>query len=206
MEGYLKHRVTIAGDVMLMHNGQTADPSNPYSRAMKEITSDRTRKNTDEGIAALSRIEYEAGLYLDAKKRVILPSRILEAHICEAARKSKEGKSALAGMFVDTDALLEYAGGPMTVEELAESPEQRFVTGVAVGQGKVMRTRPIFRDWRATFEVSLLAEQAGTRQLETWLRNGGALVGIGDFRPRYGRYQVVSVEPIEEKKQSKKAA
>lgn len=197
--GYLKHKVTIAGDTLLMHNGQTADPLNKYAKALKAVTSDKQRKKTEEGIIEIGNIEYEAGLYLDAKERVILPSRVLEAHLAESARKTKEGKTALAGMFVDTDGLLSYKGGPLAVKELIASPEHRLTVAVNVAKAKVMRVRPLFRDWSATFEVSILEEMAGTSALQTWLTNGGSFVGLCDRRPRYGRYEVRAVEVIKGK-------
>lgn len=194
--GYIQHRITVGGDKILLHNGQTADPLNKYAKAMKEITSDRALKKTDEGIVSLMKIEYEAGLYLNAKKQVIIPSRVLEANIAEGARKTKEGKSALAGMFVDSDAVLEYAGGPLTVKQLLESEEHRLTVGVGVNNSRIMRTRPLFTDWKATFEVSVLAEMAGSTALKTWLTNAGKFIGLCDYRPRYGRYEVLSFEVL----------
>lgn len=194
--GYKQFDITIGGDTLLLHNGQTADCMNPYSRAMKAITSDKKRKSTEEGQATLQRIEMEAGLYLDSKKRVILPSRVLEAHICAAARKTKDGKAALAGLFVDNDAILEYEGGPLSLAELLDSPDHRLVTGVKVQQNRVMRCRPMFKNWSATFRVSLLSEQADPSDLQEWLTQGGAFVGIGDYRPRYGRYELRSFEEV----------
>jgi hypothetical protein len=194
--GYLKHKVTIAGSTLLMHNGQTADPLNKYAKALKAVTSDKARKKTDEGIIEMGRIEMEAGLYLNKKQQVIMPSRVLEAHLAEAARKTKEGKVALAGMFVDTDGILAYEGGPLSVAKLLDSEEHRLTCAVVVGQAKVMRVRPLFTNWSTTFEVSVLEEMANTSTLETWLRNGGNFVGLGDWRPRYGRYEVKEVKVI----------
>lgn len=198
--GYIKHRVTISGDTLIMHNGQLADPSNKYARALKEVSSDRTRKRTDEGILAMGNIELEGGLYLDAKGRVIVPSRVLEASIVEGAKKTKGGKNALAGMFVDTDGVLDYAGGPLGVKELIESPDHRLTVGVVVGQVRVMRVRPFFKDWSTSFEVSVLEEIAGTNTLKTWLTNAGSFIGLGDWRPRYGRFEVDSVTVLKGKK------
>jgi hypothetical protein len=195
-DGYIKHRVTISGDRLLMHNGQTADPLNRYAKAMRAITSDRTLKKTDDGILELMKIEYEAGLYLDTKKRVVIPSRVLEAHIAEGARKTKEGKTALAGSFVDCDATLSYDGGPLTVKQLIDSEDHRLTVGVGVNNSRIMRTRPLFTNWSATFEVSVLAEMAGSSSLKTWLTNGGKFIGIGDYRPRYGRYEVSNFEVL----------
>ncbi len=98
MAGYTQYEVELAGDSLIMHNGQTADPLNPFSKAMKEISG--KRKKTDSDYEAMANIEYKAGLYVDAKNNVIVPSRVLESVLVEGAKKSKEGKLALSGMFV----------------------------------------------------------------------------------------------------------
>ena len=49
MLGYQKIQVTIGGDKLIMHNGQTADPLNKYAKLLKAVTSDKARKKTDEG-------------------------------------------------------------------------------------------------------------------------------------------------------------
>ena len=194
--GYSKYAVTISGDSLIMHNGQTSDPLNIFAKRLKEVTSDKQRKKTDEGIVEMGRIECEAGLYLDAKKRVVLPSRVLEAALSEGARKTKEGKLALSGMFVDTDGVLAYDGGPLNVAQILNSPEHQLRLSVVVGQAKVMRVRPFFKDWSTTFQVSVLDEMVTGSMLRTWLNNTGNFVGIGDYRPRYGRFSVTKVSEV----------
>lgn len=188
MSGYTQFEVTIAGDSLLMHSGQLADPSNEHARAMKVVSA--RRRKTDADYAELARLEYLGGLYLNAEGQVIIPSRVIEAHLAEAARKTRDGKQALAGVFVDTDLPLVYKGGPLTADELADSPAHRLTVGVRIQRVRVMRTRPLFTDWSGEFKVSLLDETVDGGTLRTWLENGGRGVGIGDYRPRYGRYAV----------------
>jgi hypothetical protein len=69
---------------------------------------------------------------------------------------------------------------------------------------KVMRTRPHFKDWTATFKVSLNTDVANENQLKRWVDDAGAYVGIGDWRPRHGRYEIVNFAMA--KKPLKKAA
>jgi len=64
-KGYSQYEVELSGDSLIMHNGQTADPLNPFSKAMKEISS--KRKKTDTDYEAMANIEYRAGLYLNKK-------------------------------------------------------------------------------------------------------------------------------------------
>jgi hypothetical protein len=193
-KGYLQYECELSGDSLIMHNGQTANPLNSFSKAMKEISG--KRKKTDADYEAMSNIEYQAGLYLNSKNEVIIPSRVLESVLVEGAKKSKEGKLALSGMFVDTDAILVYEGGPMSMKQLMESPEHRICVAVRVGMAKVMRTRPHFKDWTAKFKVSVNEQVANEAQLKRWLEDAGSYVGIGDWRPRHGRYEMLSFKAV----------
>jgi len=56
---------------VLMHNGQTADPLNKWSKSIKEISSKRNKVESD--YEEMARLEFMAGLYLDANGP-ILPS------------------------------------------------------------------------------------------------------------------------------------
>jgi hypothetical protein len=47
---------------LLMHNGQTADPLNTFSKQLKAVSG--KRKKTEEDYAEMSRIEWHAALYV----------------------------------------------------------------------------------------------------------------------------------------------
>jgi hypothetical protein len=67
---------------------------------------------------------------------------------------------------------------------------------VKVQMAAVTRSRPsLFKGWRATFEFSVLTpEYIPPDVLNTVIQEAGRLVGIADFRPTYGRFQVVHWE------------
>lgn len=193
---YKQYQVKLEIPSLITHNAQTADPLNPFTKAIKQITSNR--KKTDADLEKLAKLEYEAGLYLNKDRQVTIPGRVFEAVIHAGAKKSKEGKDALASVFVDNDAVFEYDGGPMTVEELIESDDHRLVVPVRVNTAKVMRTRPIFKNVKAEFLVSLQTEVANPTQLENWIGDAMNLVGIGDWRPRHGRGVVTSFMQVDQ--------
>lgn len=193
-KGYTRYEITIGGDAILLHNGQLADPLNPYTKALKNLTS--TRKKTDATHIEIAKAEYMGSLYLDSKQRVILPSRVLEAHLVKAAKSSKEGKEAASGLFVDTDGLMKYEGGPLSPDELWDTGEHVLTVAVRVTQARVMRTRPLLKNWETTFQVSVLDDAVNEASLRKWLEDGGRVVGIGDYRPRYGRYEVRSFAKV----------
>lgn len=168
----------------IMHNGQTADPLNKFAKAMKEISG--KRKKTEADFQELARVEYLAGLYMGENGPVI-PSVMLEAIITKGAAKAKNGRLTEAGVIVERNAELEY-DGPRTPDELAADDRFRLVAAVRIGQQKVMRTRPIFREWSATIEIKYLDDIINERDLLSALRAAGTYVGVGDWRPRNGRF------------------
>ena len=66
---------------------------------------------------------------------------------------------------------------------------------VVIQRNGVNRVRPAFhKGWRATFEVQVVLPEYITRDvLGAAITNAGRLVGVGDFRPTYGRFQVIGL-------------
>jgi len=174
---------------LLMHNGQLANPLNPLVKEMKTLTGQR--KKTDEVHLALSRLEFRAGLYLNSKGEVIITSDVLESCLIEGAKKSKLGKQFKSAVAIHEDSILNY-GKKLTVDELWErSAEFADVRGVKVGTSRVMRTRPIFRNWSLKFTALYDDEQINAENLLQAVTDAGTQVGLCDYRPKYGRFQII---------------
>jgi len=65
---------------------------------------------------------------------------------------------------------------------------------VQVQRASITRSRPAFHPgWAATFVFQVqLPEYVSSQAFHDVLVNAGRLVGVGDFRPSYGRFQVTS--------------
>lgn len=182
-------KVSIRGVApLIMHNGQTCDPMNKFARQMKEVTG--KRKKTEEDYAEMSRIEWFAGLYVNGNEQLILPADVLDATLIEGAKKSKLGKQFKSAVFVARDAVLEI-GRKYKINDLWLDENFRDVRGVRVGQARVMRTRPIFRSWAATFDIQFDNELVNENDVARALCDAGHQVGLCDYRPKYGRFEVV---------------
>jgi hypothetical protein len=70
---------------------------------------------------------------------------------------------------------------------------------VMVQRSGVTRCRPAFHSgWRAEFDFQVqLPEYVQPTDLLDVLNNAGRLIGVGDFRPTYGRFQVVKYGVVE---------
>ena len=176
---------------LLMHNGQLADPSNAYARAIKEISGKRAKTEAD--YEEMARLEWMGSLYLSNGEPCI-PGYVLEATLIGrggAARKQKMGKQAAAGLFVTADFPLEY-DGPRDPKELWPLEQFRFQALVRVSQAKVMRTRPIFPEWEATVSIEVEPDLVNVADAKLWMGIAGRESGIGDWRPKFGRFEVVN--------------
>lgn len=185
-------QVKIKGLVpLLQHNGQLADPMNEFVREMKKITRKPAKQKTDNDHAELARLEFLGGLYLDDKGEPCIPGENLEAMLVDAARKQRLGKQAEAAIICDGNFPLLY-DGPRDPDALWEDGRFRFTKGAKPpGQGRVMRTRPIFRSWFLVFDIMFddaILDRGQVRDLV--IASGG--VGLCDWTPRYGRFEVVS--------------
>ena len=177
--------LTIVGTApLVMHNGQTANPLNRYAKMLKAVSA--KRKKTEADYEEMARIEFMSGLYV-GKNGPVIPARLLEAVVVEGARKSKSGKQVQAGVIAEKHAMLIY-DGPRTAKALFENERFRLAVPVRVGQHRVVRTRPIFDRWSAVIELSYLEDIVNPADLIIAVRAAGMLVGLGDWRPRYGRF------------------
>lgn len=187
--GYRSLSVRIAGVApLVMHSGVLADPLSPASKELKRIA--KKRPKTDADIEYMQRVEWTGGLWLSGGLPCI-PGEAIESAFVQAARKTKRGQIAKAGMISPGDWPILY-DGPRDMAELWENDEFRLVSGVRVGNARVMRTRPIFQRWAATVMFEYLDDQLSESDLIDILRVAGRIVGIGDWRPRYGRFEIVS--------------
>lgn len=175
---------------LLCHNGQTADPRNTYAKAMKAVSS--KRKKTDADFDELARLEWLAGIYRSADDLVI-PDYVIESAMIAGAKKSKRGPQAKCGLFFTEHALLEFDGKPDAINDdtlagMFQSGQFTHTIGVRVGMAKVMRTRPIFRNWRCIAMAQYDPDVLNLRDIEEIAADAGKLVGIGDWRPKHGRF------------------
>lgn len=172
---------------LLMHNGQLANPLNPHTKSMKEMSG--IRKKTEDDLAELSRREWLGGLYTDSEGFPCLPADVLLATLIEGAKKSKLGKQFAPGCFIEADARLKI-GDTRKAVDLWGDPEYVDFRGVKVTQSRVMRTRPRFPKWATDVEVHVNTTLVNLSQVDKAWEDAGVQVGVGDYRPRFGRFNV----------------
>lgn len=186
---YKTFQVKIIGIApLIMHNSQLADPLNKFTRAMKAITA-KGKKKTEADMEELARLEFVGGLYVDSQGRPAVPGEVIEGAIRDGARKSRQGKDSQCGVISDGLWPLIY-DGPKKPDDLFVDERFRDYRGVRVNNSRIMRTRPKFPVWSLVFEVAFQDEITSKANVEKWLTDAGQFVGIMDYRPRFGRFEV----------------
>lgn len=169
---------------LLMHNGQMADPLNRFAREKKKIAGKRAKTDADH--EELARIEFLGSLYFGDDGPCI-PGEMIEAALVGAARKLRRGQQAQAGIISEPNHRLDY-DGPRDQGGLWADEGFRLTVGVRQQRARIMRTRPIFRRWGATVLVDYLPDQLNEAEVVEMVRIAGSVIGIGDWRPKFGRF------------------
>jgi hypothetical protein len=185
-------RVEIRGiQPLLMKSGRGVDPTDPLVKRIKAITS--KRKKTDSDILQLDRLEFECGLYWDeSQERVYVPDFNIVGLIRDGAKANRRGKEMSAGVEPAEERVPLVYDGPKDIDGLYEAGfvDRRMVKNKGSG-GSVMRVRPRFKAWGLSFSLLVDDQVATLSDVRSALENAGLRVGLGDFRPRFGRFEVV---------------
>lgn len=180
----------------IMANGAMADPTYFWAQKAREIKKGVKRGEVmTEGQAE----EYYHALFvgqlylLDGKTTPYWPSENVEGMLRRGAMKSKKGQVAKICLTVDENAPLLY-DGPKDAEGLWNDPRFVFKSRIGGKNGTTINCRCRFPSWEFRFSVLLDTNQADVRDLERWLGDAGAYVGLSAWTPKYGRFELLSVK------------
>lgn len=177
---------------LVMHNGLMADPSNPFTKQIKEITRKGSKKLTESDYERRDWLEWQAGLYWSETLGPVVPSDNIERCIQLGAQKSRLGKDVQAAVFcTEPEIKVEYSG-PRSQEKMFSDPRFVLRKGVAVMKSRIIRIRPMIpTGWSIAFDLeyddSIISND---KVLLKAMEDAGALIGLGDWRPKFGRFTV----------------
>lgn len=174
---------------MLMHNARLSDPLNEYTRRLKAVTS--KKKKTDADHMEMAQLEWEGGLYYSEEDGLHVPSENVQAAIVEGAKLDKNGKNVTRAVTISEDKLrLKVKGMPKTLGAMFENPEYVDRRSVRNQQNRVIRTRPrVPAGWTLEFTINADESVISLGDLVSAVVKAGAFAGIGDYRPKFGRFE-----------------
>jgi hypothetical protein len=180
----------IEGTAPLLMQAETlANPLHELTKAHKSVSG--KRKKSEDDYLWLMQSEWSASMYYAEDIGPYLPALNVEGCIAEAGKIHRLGKTIKQAVRVLTDrAKLEY-DGPRKMEKMWQTGRQfADVRGVNVGGKKIMRCRPVFLTWAAEFEVAYMEDVLDKADLVRVVEEAGRRIGIGTYRPRFGRFAV----------------
>ncbi len=129
----------------------------------------------------------------DAEKAVyrndqgcFVPSSWIEATLRETAKEFKgKGKASLkatilSSVFVEPE---EIPMGKKTYDEIDRRP-------AVIQRQRIVKSRPRFNKWAIEFTVNFDETRIKKETLKQILEEAGKSKGIGDYRPKFGRFEV----------------
>jgi hypothetical protein len=173
---------------LMMHSDKLANPLAEATKVHKALTS--KRKKTEDDHLAIARSEFLAGCYWNERDGMHIPGACLDASFLAGAKLQKLGTHWKRGALVIENAAKLAYDGPTTPAQLWERAEFVDVRGVKVGAAKLMRYRPIFLRWQAEASVSINTDVLDLAEAKKAINDAGALIGVCEYRPRFGRFKV----------------
>jgi hypothetical protein len=154
-------------------------------------------------------LEWMQTMYTTRTGHLYQPASHIEGALQRAAsgfkQKGKGGKTwkdaVKAYAYVLPDEIIHLRDSEMVCApgaDLLHNPTEYpsvSIMRVKVQRGAVARSRLLIAPgWQSAFTLQILDEQLRPDVVEVVLQEAGRAVGIGDYRPRYGRFEVVSFQ------------
>lgn len=178
---------------LVVHNGQMADPENEFAVEIKKI--ERQKKRGENLSPKLSlnkkRLQFLGSMYVNEKGHPILPGEGVEAAFRSFAKKFRRGKDAEYAVLCEEDPEIIY-DGPKKPEAMFKSKKFVFTKLVRIQKSRVVATRCRFPEWELKFTLNYMPEVFSEDQVVNIMALGGRNVGMFDWRPKYGRFEVLS--------------
>ena len=131
-------------------------------------------------------------LYLNDAKKICVPSMAVLSAMRKAATQLKKaggGKKTLK----------DFVFSGLQIEpDMIELPNQHYevdIRPVVIQRSRIMRARPLFKEWGLSFKVNIIDEQTwDAGMVRNVIEEAGKYQGLLDFRPLFGTFEVLSVK------------
>lgn len=155
-------------------------------------------RNIDRASEEYQEQSFQCSLYKN-KKGLYQPSEHFERSMELAGNqitfkgKQKYGKVLKGGIIVE----------PTQILHPKKSKPVHFRKWVVINGCRVLKTRGMLPEWELEFQIRVINDAINFDSLKEILEYAGTYQGIGDWRPKYGRFTVVKFTKVAEKKRSK---
>lgn|SRR5574341_867257 len=143
--------------------------------------------------------EWRDYFYATGDGQIYQPSSHIEGAMVKAATSfkvtGKRGKSYKdlfsANVFVDPTEIPHGVKVPDELDTDGNKPLYLDMRPVVVSRARVVRIRPTFKPgWKLAFTINVIDDEISAEIVNDVLTLAGKTVGIGDYRPKFGRFMV----------------
>lgn len=155
------------------------------------------KANAVKGSKAKKQDDVESYVYRNEKGEICLPGEYLRGAIVHAAKFKQDPRSPRKS------AMDLFKAAIITMTNLASLGTKDWdyldKRRVVIQRNAVTRSRPAFKEgWKVTIRLMCnLPEYISPSMLNEVINQAGKLVGVGDFRPSFGRFQIVEFKLVE---------
>ena len=174
-------KIVIEGTAALLFHAWNCEAVNEKARAPK-------------GSKAKKQDDVESYIYRNEAGEICVPGEYLRQALIHAAKYMQDPRSPRkSAMDLFKAALVMHTDLASLGTKKWDYLDQRRVV---IQRNAINRIRPAFhKGWRVAFELEVMLPEYITRELlAAALNNAGRLIGLGDFRPSYGRFTVVKLD------------
>ena len=136
--------------------------------------------------------EAEKAIYRDESGKIYQPASHIEGALMKAAvnfqitGKGKKTYKDLTKMVIVEPFAIPHLQKAFKVDKRP----------VVINRARVVRYRPRFDKWSLKFTMMVTEDQLPIEVLEEIMEYAGRYIGIGDYRPRFGRFRIVEFKEV----------
>src|SRR5215831_8153678 len=195
---------------LIMDNGDRADPKDFIGLESGRLTATRAKNRTAKQIDMIEDLGYIGGFWstepvhvalqddewiIEGGGNLCLITEAIESMILGAATRHRLGQKAKTAFLLEGPYCLLIDGKPLSVADAWAQRDEFYIrrrvrTGIGKSKRWVISKRPIFREWSAVIDFNFFPDELDGRQVAEILNTGGRYEGIGNRRPKYGRFDV----------------
>lgn len=166
-----------------------------YHRWNNEAVAEKSAAR--KGSAAKKTDDLESYIYRNDKNELAIPGEYLRMSLIGAAKFRQDPRSPRKS------AMDLYKAGVIALTNLASVGSKKWDyedrRRVVIQRSAITRTRPALKaGWSVTVQLQVnLPEYISEADLNEVVSMAGRLIGIGDFRPTFGRFQIASFKVLD---------
>lgn len=181
-------QLQISGTKLMCHAPTLVDPLSKVTKQFQSISKKTTKTDADH--VAMAELEWYAGLYLaPGIDGPAVPTEALLTCLWEGAKKMRKGDQIKTGIeFSDQFVPLVY-DGPRDIDKLVKLPRFHDRRPVVISRSRIMRTRPVFRNWALVADGMFDDSKISIEDLNRIITKAGEDIGLLEMRTKkFGRF------------------